>query len=251
MFRLRTQIAIVFVALIVLVGGGYFSAQSHKKADSAALRALADKGDAVAQYNMALRYERGDGVPQAFYQVGYYLRLSSLQGHPQAQAKAKELHALCYPLSPYNLDKNPKRTVEQAHACQADAELGDRDAELVVALSHERGDLLEKNRVIAAVWFKAAAMKGDPIAQFMLARSFSETGPLPNPREEYAWLATAVANPDMPSELASLARISYEAFQKTYRTRYGEQALNNAEDTARVYISKYIHNNTGNKGIDK
>jgi len=248
LFRLRTYIAIVLLTLVALVGYNYYSAWSHKEADAASLRLTADKGDANAQYQMALRYERGDGVPVAYYQVGYYLRLAARQGHPRARAKVKELHDLCYPLSPYNPAPNPKRTLEQAHACQADAEVGDRDAQLVVGVLHETGEMLEKNRVMAMVWFKAAATHGDPTAQFMLARSYSNSGPLPNPLEEYAWLATAAANSDMPAQLVPLASTTKENVRKKLLAQYGAQRLQNAEDKARFYISKYNHSNSSIRG---
>ncbi|NEJ60774.1 hypothetical protein GUK21_31875 [Rhizobium leguminosarum] len=232
-------IAIAIVALVALIAATQLSTRSHDKAASEAVRARADKGDPGSQYEMALRYEQGDGVPVAYYQVGYYLRLAALQNHPQARAKIKELHALCSSLSPYNLAPNPKRTLEQAHACQADAEVGDRDAQLVVAILHDTGDMLEKNHVMAAVWFKAAATHGDPTAQFMLARSYSKAGPFPNPVEEYAWLATAAANSEMPAQLAPLAAATKVNVGKKFVAQFGAQAFQDADDKARLYISKY------------
>lgn len=250
MFRFRTYIAIVLLTLVALVGYSYYSAQSQTKADAASLRAIADKGNANAQYQMALRYEHGDGVPVAYYQVGYYLRLAGAQGHRQALTRIKELHDLCSSISPYKLTNGTKITSEQAHACQASAELGDSDAQVTVGMLHDGGEVLEENRVMAMVWFKAAATHGDGAAQFLLARSYSEQGPLPDPSEEYAWIAAAAANSRMPAQLIPLAATTKENVRKTFLARYGAQALQNAENKAKIYISRYTRNNNNKKEYD-
>jgi len=49
------------------------------------LRPLADKGDALAQFNLGAMYERGQGVPQDNFQAVQWYRRATNQGLGQAQ----------------------------------------------------------------------------------------------------------------------------------------------------------------------
>ena len=46
---------------------------------------LAGKGDAVAQYNLGLMYDKGNGVPQDYAEAVKLYRLAAKQGHASAQ----------------------------------------------------------------------------------------------------------------------------------------------------------------------
>jgi hypothetical protein len=45
----------------------------------------------------------------------------------------------------------------------------------------------------------------------------------------------------MPEQLAPLAAKTRDAFHKTFVTRFGQQAFQNADEMARIYIPKYVH----------
>ena len=49
------------------------------------LRALADEGDALAQFNLGVRYANGEGVPQDDVEAVRWYRLAADQGHAEAQ----------------------------------------------------------------------------------------------------------------------------------------------------------------------
>ena len=51
----------------------------------AALRAQAEQGDALAQYNLGLMYDSGEGVPQDHAEAARWFRLAAEQGHLGAQ----------------------------------------------------------------------------------------------------------------------------------------------------------------------
>ena len=47
---------------------------------------LAEAGDEVAQYNLGVMYDNGDGVPQDYKEAVKWYRLAADQGHAEAQA---------------------------------------------------------------------------------------------------------------------------------------------------------------------
>jgi hypothetical protein len=49
--------------------------------------------DAVAQFNLGMMYDRGNGVPQDFQEEMKWLRLAALQGDAAAQTNLGSLYA--------------------------------------------------------------------------------------------------------------------------------------------------------------
>ena len=49
------------------------------------LRPLGEKGDALAQFNLEAMNERGQGVPQDYFQAVRWYRRAAEQGHASAQ----------------------------------------------------------------------------------------------------------------------------------------------------------------------
>ena len=58
------------------------------------LRPLADQGNATAQYNLGLLYERGRGVTQDFAEAGRWLRKAADQGFAKAQFALGNMYTL-------------------------------------------------------------------------------------------------------------------------------------------------------------
>ena len=50
-----------------------------------AFKVAAEKGDAIAQFNLGLSYYHGNGVPQDNTQAVYWYREAAEQGHPDAK----------------------------------------------------------------------------------------------------------------------------------------------------------------------
>ena len=48
-------------------------------------RLAADQGNAQAQYNLGVRYDNGEGVPQDYKAAARWYRLAADQGHAKAQ----------------------------------------------------------------------------------------------------------------------------------------------------------------------
>ena len=88
----------------------------------AALRAKAEKGNAVAQYNLGLAYTAGEVVPKDAIEAYVWLRLATENG-----ATGKALGLLMGDMSPSELAAGKLRLDEQRRAIAALAS-GDRDA---------------------------------------------------------------------------------------------------------------------------
>lgn len=180
-----------------------------------------------------MRFERGDGLPLSFAQAGYYLRLAAQQGHEQAQARIKEAHKVCSTHSPTNLD--------EAHACQIDAENGSPNAQVQVGVLYMTGKFLKKEPLLALPYFDFAAIHGDSRGQIMMASFYTgKDGVLTyNPIEAYAWMATVAQRTDLPDDVLRTARIGRDAMKTVMLRDFGAEAANRAEQKAQFYIQKY------------
>ena len=120
-------------------------------------RPLAEQGDAMAQYVLALMYNEGPGVLQDYLQdyaeaVKWY-RLAAEQGYANAQ---------------YNLGVmyNEGNGVLQDYAetekrFRLAAEQGDADAQTNLGVMYEYGTGVLQNNVMAHMWYNIAAANGN------------------------------------------------------------------------------------------
>ncbi len=60
------------------------------------LRPLAEHGDAKAQYNIGIMYDRGDGVPQDYAEAVKWYRKAAEQGFAKAQNNLGEMYRYGY-----------------------------------------------------------------------------------------------------------------------------------------------------------
>ncbi len=60
------------------------------------LRPLAEQGDAKAQYNIGIMYDRGDGVPQDYAEAVKWFRKAAEQGFAKAQNNLGEMYRYGY-----------------------------------------------------------------------------------------------------------------------------------------------------------
>lgn len=90
LFRGRGGVNIRPIALLVLLAALLFSLPSfseegYLKPDFNSTYIEAQKGDAYAQYRLAMMYSAGDGVPQNSEEALIWLHKSAEQGNPYAQ----------------------------------------------------------------------------------------------------------------------------------------------------------------------
>ena len=71
--------ALLFVLALIAVGC------AEPIPDLQEIRALAEQGDAIAQYNLGSMYATGDGVPEDRAEAARWFRLAAEQGLADAQ----------------------------------------------------------------------------------------------------------------------------------------------------------------------
>jgi TPR repeat protein len=121
-------------------------------------RALADRGDADAQFNMGQAYRLGRGVPADLKIAQSWFEKSAAQGHQEAQANAGLL-----------LFQNGNRTAALPWLRKA-ADRGDARSQYVLGTALFNGDVAGKDWPRAYALMSRAAAQGLPQAKTSLAQ---------------------------------------------------------------------------------
>lgn len=179
---------------------------------------LAEKGDAHAQYNVALIYARGQGVPQDYKQAAEWYRKAAEQGVAAAQynlgvmysngqgvpqdpqearkwfLKAAEQGVALAQTSLGNIYESGafKNYDEALKAYRKAAEEGIASAQFNLAIMYDLGQGVPRNYEEAAKWYRKAAEQGYPPALRNLGiLYYNAQGVQRDLVEAYAWLARA------------------------------------------------------------
>ncbi|WP_205518108.1 SPOR domain-containing protein [Sphingorhabdus sp. Alg239-R122] len=120
-------------------------------------RALAEKGDADAQYNLGQAYTIGQDVDRDLAVAEQWLAKAAKQGH----ARAIESYGLI-------LFRN-NRQAEAMPYIQAAAARGEPRAQYILGIAHFNGDLAKQDWVLAYAYMLLAAEAGLPQADLNLA----------------------------------------------------------------------------------
>lgn len=120
----------------------------------------AEQGLALAQYNLGVLYARGQGVEQDFAVAERWFRKAAEQGFAFAQ---KDLGVLYY----------QGQGVAQDYTAAAEwsrkaAEQGNTQAQYNLGVMYKEGQGVQQDFTVAAEWFRKAAEQGDAQAQFNL-----------------------------------------------------------------------------------
>jgi hypothetical protein len=125
-------------------------------------RALAEEGNARAQFGMGVIYEEGGGgVVRDFTLAALWYREAAKRGLADAQFNLGNLYRWGH-----GVNQNPRRAV--AWYLKA-ATQGMAAAQYNLALSYETGSGAAQNFAVAAKWYRMAADQGDVDAQIGLA----------------------------------------------------------------------------------
>jgi uncharacterized protein len=151
------------IALVLAFNAGSILAQDFQKGVAAyhsgdyatALREwrpLAEQGDASAQTNLGLMYDRGLGVPQDYAEAMKWYRLAAEQGEVSAQFNL----GLMY-------DRGlgvPQDYAEAMKWYRLAAEQGDASAQTNLGLMYDIGLGVLQDNVMAYMWYNIAAANG-------------------------------------------------------------------------------------------
>lgn len=115
-------------------------------------RARAEVGNAPAQFNMGVRYDNGDGVPQDYHEAVRWYKMAADQGYAAAQYNL----GVCY----YKGEGVPQNPFEAVKWYLKAAEQGDTLAQYNLGSAYENGDGAAKDSAEAFKWWREAAEHG-------------------------------------------------------------------------------------------
>jgi localization factor PodJL len=159
---------------------------------SSSLRAAAGRGDAPAQYEIALRFAEGDGVAQNFTEAAQWFERAAKQGLVPAQFRLGGL---------YEKGLGVKKNLDTARRYYVAAgEAGNAKALHNLAVLYAEGIDGKPDYATAAKWFRKAADYGIADSQYNLAILYARgIGVEQNPAEAYKWFALAAQDGDTDS----------------------------------------------------
>ncbi len=112
------------------------------------------QGHAVAQYNLALMYDRGEGVPQDHVEAMKWYRLAAAQSHADAQHNL----ALMYDRG----EGVPQDYAEAVKWYRLAALQGLADAQINLGFMYQSGRGVTQDYVQAHMWYNLAAARLPP-----------------------------------------------------------------------------------------
>jgi Sel1 repeat len=161
-------------------------ARGDYKTELRILRSLAENGDSNAQFNLALMFHKGDGVPQDDAQAVRWYRKAADQGYAPAQFNL----ALMYETSP----SIPRDYGEAIRLYRAGANQGLADAQNNLCAMYLDGRGVSQDDAEAATWCRKAADQGFAIAQYNLGLMYEIGRGVPqDPVAAYMWLSLAAS----------------------------------------------------------
>ena len=130
----------------------------HKAVEE--IKAKADNGDPLAQFNVGVRYMSGEGVNQDAVEAVKWYRKAAEQGYAEAQLNL----GWCY----FNGCGVSTNLVEAVDWYRKAAEQGNATAQNSLGVCYQKGDGVPKDNVEAVKWYRKATEQGDARAQLYL-----------------------------------------------------------------------------------
>jgi len=113
---------------------------------------LAEKGDAVAQYNLGVMYDNGRGVPENEALAVKWYRKAADQGDAYAQFNLGVMYS--------NGEGVPENDAEAVKWYRKAADQGDADAQYNLGIKYYEGGGVPENNIRAYVWWSMAKTQG-------------------------------------------------------------------------------------------
>jgi len=153
------------------------------------LRSAALAGNPAAEYELALRYTEGRGVPPSLAEAAHWFERAANHGLAPAQYRLGSL---------YEKGQGVKKDLDAArHLYTAAADKGNGKAMHNLAVLYAEGLSGEPDYRSAAQWFRKAADHGVPDSQYNLAVLYARgIGVEQNMAESYKWFALAAKQGD-------------------------------------------------------
>ena len=172
----------VFVALLAVAAAGVVVGQT----DVEALRAKAEQGNTRAQYNLAVTYATGHGVPQDYAEAVKWYRMAAEQGDATAQYSLGIIY-----------DKGrgvPQDYAEAVKWYRMAAEQGVARAQYNLAVMYAVGQGVPQDYAEAVKWYRMAAEQGVARAQRNLGVMYIEGRGVPQDYVQgHVWMNLAAS----------------------------------------------------------
>ena len=166
--------------------------------DEGKITALAEQGNAEAQYNLAMMLFNGELVHFGIEEAVDWLRKAAEQGHAGAQYMMGNAYYFGYePL----LQDYQQAVVWYRKA----AEQGDEDSQVSLGRMYAKGKGVSQDYQQAVVWYRKAADHCHYPAQSELGKLYAEGEGMPRDYQQaYAWYSVLAAN--MPDDAGTIAK---------------------------------------------
>jgi uncharacterized protein len=122
-------------------------------------KALAEQGEASAQYNLGIMYANGEGVPENDAEAVKWYRLAAEQGYALAQYNLGVMYA--------NGEGVPENDAEAVKWYRLAAEQGEASAQYNLGVMYANGEGVPENYnyLTAYVWLSVSAAQGNQTAK--------------------------------------------------------------------------------------
>lgn len=158
-------------------------------------RNAADKGLAVAQYNLGNSYRRGRGVSQDAAQAVNWFAKAAAQGFVHAQFALATMYA-----TGEGVARDPVRAVDWVRKA---ADKGHAQAQYEMGTAYTNGFGVAQSHQQALQWYRLAADQGHAEAQYSLAFMYEQgQGTAPQLEEAVKWYRRAAAQGDADAQAA-------------------------------------------------
>jgi len=155
-------------------------------------KAAADTGHAEAQFDVGVLYAQGLGVRRDLTEAAYWYRRSAEQGNAEAQFALGQMYSRGWGAPRDQADA--VRWLQMANSVESDGPPTD--------WANIEGYGMPQDDEIAAFWYRQAADKGHPEAQFNLARLYASGHGVKKDEEQAArWVSASAAQGFGPAQL--------------------------------------------------
>ena len=209
------------------------------KAAIAEFSPLVEEGFSPAQYQMAMIYKHGYGVPKDGMKSLELLKLSATQNYPDAQFELALL---------YTEGKFVKKDLKKAFKLTSKAAYkGLASAQYNLAVMYANGDGTKQDDFKASRWYQSAADQNYALAQYNLALLYSEGKGVEKSIDwSYVWNTIASWNGYLNAETSRiiderlLSKIKIEQGREKANTIY-QKILEQQEIKAKMANNKSIY----------
>ena len=160
--NIRKFSATRFVSILQILAIGGCVSSPYARLQS--IQSAAEKGDLRAQYELALRYANGNGVPQDYAKAAEYFRKSAEQGYAPAQTGLGAYYA-----RGLGVPQDYSEALQWYHQAAAQ---GNSLAQYSLGYAYAHGIGTATNFDMAIAWWQKSAEQGQVYAQNALGQYY-------------------------------------------------------------------------------